>query len=251
MSRRINNVFETSDFNFFPLKMNEQKIDCQERIQQSHDYISKFVSTSYGYSLSTRHVLLSKTRIQWTQDLHEKFVECVNYLGGAYKAPPKSILKLMNVDGLTIFHVKSHLQNTHPALQKEKLRKELLRMLNPNSMLKRNAKPDCYFVLQFTLLCSLASYKSVHDVNCFDSCLHIKKAIQLELDVQQHLHEQLEIQRNLQLRIEEQGKQLKNIIELQLKTIIDLQLKNSDTTFYEGAPLSSLDDEFIGLSINT
>ncbi|KAM1747877.1 hypothetical protein ACFX15_008520 [Malus domestica] len=204
--------------------MNEQKIDCQERIQQSHDYISKFVSTSYGYSLSTRHVLLSKTRIQWTQDLHEKFVECVNYLGGAYKAPPKSILKLMNVDGLTIFHVKSHLQKFRnseypPGSAKGKTEKRTT----------SNVEPQL-------------------DV---ETCLHIKKAIQLELDVQQHLHEQLEIQRNLQLRIEEQGKQLKNIIELQLKTIIDLQLKNSDTTFYEGAPLSSLDDEFIGLSINT
>lgn len=77
-------VFESSDFNFFPLKMNEQKIDCQERIQQSHDYISEFVSTTYGYSPSGRHVLSSKTRIRWTQDLHQKFVECVNCLGGAY-----------------------------------------------------------------------------------------------------------------------------------------------------------------------
>ena len=25
----------------------------------------------------------NKTRIRWTQDLHEKFVECVNRLGGA------------------------------------------------------------------------------------------------------------------------------------------------------------------------
>jgi hypothetical protein len=25
----------------------------------------------------------SKTRIRWTQDLHERFVDCVNQLGGA------------------------------------------------------------------------------------------------------------------------------------------------------------------------
>lgn len=29
------------------------------------------------------HVAPSKTRIRWTQDLHERFVECVNQLGGA------------------------------------------------------------------------------------------------------------------------------------------------------------------------
>jgi SHAQKYF class myb-like DNA-binding protein len=55
---------------------------------------------------------VNKTRIRWTQDLHEKFVECVNRLGGADKATPKAILKRMDSDGLTIFHVKSHLQVT-------------------------------------------------------------------------------------------------------------------------------------------
>lgn len=36
---------------------------------------------SSGKDLS--NTLSSKTRIRWTQDLHKKFVECVNRLGGA------------------------------------------------------------------------------------------------------------------------------------------------------------------------
>ncbi|XP_039118661.1 protein PHOSPHATE STARVATION RESPONSE 2-like isoform X2 [Dioscorea cayenensis subsp. rotundata] len=36
----------------------------------------------------------NKTRIQWAQDLHEKFVEAVNRLGGAEKATPKGILNI-------------------------------------------------------------------------------------------------------------------------------------------------------------
>ncbi|GMP87005.1 hypothetical protein CsSME_00039561 [Camellia sinensis var. sinensis] len=49
-------------------------------------------------------------KFQWTQDFHYRFVECVNLLGGADKATPKSILKLMDTEGLKIYDVKSHLQ---------------------------------------------------------------------------------------------------------------------------------------------
>ncbi|XP_074355176.1 uncharacterized protein LOC141693885 isoform X1 [Apium graveolens] len=45
--------------------------------------------------------------------------------------------------------------------------------------------------------------------------MYLKEALQMQLDVQRRLHEQLEIERQLQLRIEEKGKQLKQIFDLQ------------------------------------
>ncbi|URE08872.1 Myb-like DNA-binding domain [Musa troglodytarum] len=49
-------------------------------------------------------------RIRWTEELHRLFAEAVDKLGGRNKATPKQILQLMGVNGLSISHVKSHLQ---------------------------------------------------------------------------------------------------------------------------------------------
>ncbi|XP_071699274.1 uncharacterized protein [Rutidosis leptorrhynchoides] len=49
-------------------------------------------------------------RLRWTNDLHLRFVQAVERLGGQDRATPKMVLQLMNVKGLHIAHVKSHLQ---------------------------------------------------------------------------------------------------------------------------------------------
>ncbi|XP_028777651.1 myb family transcription factor PHL5 [Neltuma alba] len=149
------------------------------------------VSTVSGNHGSNGTAVSSKTRIRWNQDLHEKFVECVNRLGGAEKATPKAILKLMESDGLTIFHVKSH-------LQKYRIAKYM-----PDSA---QGKPD--------------KRSNAEDVLHLDTKtgLQLREALHLQLDVQRRLHEQLEIQRKLQLRIEEQGRQLKKMFDQQQKT---------------------------------
>ncbi|XP_019450511.1 PREDICTED: uncharacterized protein LOC109352770 isoform X2 [Lupinus angustifolius] len=49
-------------------------------------------------------------RLRWTRDLHLAFVHAIERLGGQERATPKLVLQLMDVRGLSIAHVKSHLQ---------------------------------------------------------------------------------------------------------------------------------------------
>ncbi|KAJ1409888.1 SANT/Myb domain [Sesbania bispinosa] len=174
------------------------------------------LSTISGNPASNGPSVSSKTRIRWTQDLHEKFVECVNRLGGAEKATPKAILRLMESDGLTIFHVKSH-------LQKYRIAKYM-----PESTQGKSDKRTHVENVQL-------------DVK---TGLQIREALQLQLDVQRRLHEQLEIQRKLQLRIEEQGKQLKMMFDQQQKTSNDLlNTQNLSNTANSDKPNSPKDVE--------
>ncbi|KAJ6746147.1 MYB-LIKE TRANSCRIPTION FACTOR FAMILY PROTEIN [Salix koriyanagi] len=131
------------------------------------------------------------------------------------KATPKAILKLMDSDGLTIFHVKSHLQKYRIAKY----------MPDPSE-----GKAE--------------KRTSINDVSQLDikTGFQIREALQLQLDVQRRLHEQLEIQRNLQLRIEEQGKQLKMMFDQQQKTTNSLLNNQSLDITSPEEPTFSLED---------
>lgn len=62
-------------------------------------------------SSSVRPYVRSKNpRLRWTPELHHCFIRAIHRLGGQDRATPKLVLQLMSVRGLSIGHVKSHLQ---------------------------------------------------------------------------------------------------------------------------------------------
>ncbi|TKW05383.1 hypothetical protein SEVIR_7G171800v4 [Setaria viridis] len=61
-------------------------------------------------TINVHSPLRTKVRRRWTTEMHDRFVDAVNQLGGCENAKPKAILDIMNVEGLTREQVKSHLQ---------------------------------------------------------------------------------------------------------------------------------------------
>ncbi|KAE9599703.1 putative transcription factor MYB-HB-like family [Lupinus albus] len=149
-----------------------------------------------------------KQRLRWTSDLHDHFVDAITQLGGPDRATPKGVLRVMGVPGLTIYHVKSHLQKYR-----------LAKYLPESSADDKDSKDEKRN--------SGDSISGAHSSPGFQ----INDALRMQMEVQKRLHEQLEVQQQLQLRIEAQGKYLQKIIEEQQKL-------GSTLTATETPPLS-------------
>ncbi|KAL2331926.1 hypothetical protein Fmac_019507 [Flemingia macrophylla] len=144
----------------------------------------------------------AKPRLKWTPDLHARFIEAVNQLGGADKATPKTVMKLMGIPGLTLYHLKSH-------LQKYRLSKNLHGQSN-NLTHKITTSASTEERLSETHGTHMNKLSLGPQTN---KDLHISEALQMQIEVQRRLNEQLEVQRHLQLRIEAQGKYLQSVLE--------------------------------------
>ncbi|PQQ19544.1 uncharacterized protein Pyn_07360 [Prunus yedoensis var. nudiflora] len=144
----------------------------------------------------------AKPRLKWTPELHQRFVEAVNQLGGADKATPKSLMRVMGIHGLTLYHLKSHLQAG-----------------------KSQQSENCTDIKQ-------EDYKEIQssddhfdadisdETHCqINESLQIAESLQLQMEVQRKLHEQIEVQRHLQLRIEAQGKYLQTVLKKAQETL--------------------------------
>ncbi|CAN1185650.1 Myb family transcription factor PHL7 [Linum perenne] len=164
------------------------ELPTTSRLPIAELYGNKYMNTEDQHSEAAG---CHKQRIRWTTELHDLFLDAVATLGGPDVATPKRILSIMNVEGLNIYHVKSH-------LQKYRLQTQEKRII-PIAVEKKTV-----------------SSNNDNQAN-MNRDMVVTTALQMQIDVQKLLHDQLKAQKLLQLRIEQNGEFLKKILEEQQK----------------------------------
>jgi SHAQKYF class myb-like DNA-binding protein len=154
-------MYEPKPFSSIVLAHNDP-VSHNQQIERINNNV---VSNSGGNSSNSNFA--ARQRLRWTDDLHDRFVDAVTQLGGPDRATPKGILRIMGVQGLTIYHVKSH-------LQKYRLAKYIP---DPTADGAKSDKKDLG-----DLLADIES----------SSGMEIGEALKLQMEVQKRLHEQLE-----------------------------------------------------------
>ncbi|XVF26260.1 hypothetical protein REPUB_Repub13aG0283600 [Reevesia pubescens] len=127
-----------------------------------------------------------KPRLRWTADLHDRFVDAVTQLGGPNKATPKAIMRTMNVKGLTLFHLKSHLQKYRLGKQSGKDMGE-----GPKDGISAS------YLLESPGTNNSTLNSPTSDMN---EGYEVREALRAQMEVQSKLHLQVEAEKHLQIR---------------------------------------------------
>ncbi|XP_073063009.1 myb family transcription factor PHL5-like isoform X1 [Primulina eburnea] len=185
---------------------------------------------------SSRSNNSSKERLKWTNELHDMFEKAVNQIGGPDRATPKGILRAMAVPGLTIFHVKSHLQKYRMSVF---TREED----HTSKILIDHLKSFNFFAAFFLKSCfssitqppgGKSERRSISEMLPnfgVTSGAQLAEALQIQKEAQRRLSDQNEVQKSLKQKIEAQGRFLDRIKE---------ELKNRSPTTKPIKPYSPM-----------
>ncbi|KAG2312904.1 hypothetical protein Bca4012_027511 [Brassica carinata] len=163
-------------------------------------------NTNNGNNQKTKVSLVlstdAKPRLKWTCELHHRFTEAVNQLGGPNKATPKGLMKAMEIPGLTLYHLKSHLQKYRQG-KSLKIDDNKLEVSSASETQEAESKNDSR---------DFRGNVNEEKNDPANEGLKITEALQMQMEVQKKLHEQIEVQRHLQVKIEAQGKYLQSVL---------------------------------------
>ncbi|KAL3521788.1 hypothetical protein ACH5RR_014622 [Cinchona calisaya] len=164
-----------------------------------------------------------KPRLRWTADLHERFVDAVAQLGGPTKATPKAIMRTMGVKGLTLFHLKSH-------LQKYRLGKQSGKDLVEASKDGLSAS----YLLESPHANKSPQSLPISDIN---EGYEVKEALRVQMEVQSKLHLQVEAEKHLLIRQDAERRymvMLEKACKMLAEQIVGCTITDSDREDFQG-----------------
>nr|CAN66504.1 hypothetical protein VITISV_035497 [Vitis vinifera] len=166
-----------------------------------------------------------KPRLRWTADLHERFVDAVTQLGGAnmyigdysmsmvdfidwLSSTPKAIMRTMGVKGLTLFHLKSHLQKYRLGKQSGKDMGEAPKdgisasylSESPGTSNSSPNLPTSDINEYHNRFIKFEVTKFFKGMNFMFRGYEVKEALRVQMEVQSKLHLQVEAEKHLQIR---------------------------------------------------
>ncbi|GAB4840022.1 hypothetical protein Ancab_020731 [Ancistrocladus abbreviatus] len=132
----------------------------------------------------------AKPRLKWTPELHQRFIDAVNQLGGADKATPKGLMRKYRLG-------KNQQAETYDESEQHDDRE------SPTSLNLYDGR--------------------ISEVvnNQMNESLQKAQALQMQMEVERELREQIEVQKHLQLRIEAQGKYLQKVLKKAQEMLAD------------------------------
>ncbi|KAL5981309.1 hypothetical protein ACLOJK_015364 [Asimina triloba] len=180
-----------------------------------------------------------KPRLRWTADLHERFVDAVTQLGGpdmtmlrlglevdivisatdknvtdvvplGFEATPKSIMRMMGVKGLTLFHLKSHLQSKWRFSSQNPVEKTGLLGKQSGKEPTEPPKDASYMSESQGNSSSPPPGGATPDMN---EGQEVKEALRAQMEVQRKLHEQLEVKKHVEMWIDAETRYLNRLFE--------------------------------------
>ncbi|CAN7133797.1 unnamed protein product [Brassica rapa subsp. narinosa] len=141
-----------------------------------------------------------KPRLRWSYELHHRFIDAVNQLGGPNSSVSRRRLRVLEIPELTLYHLKSHLQKYRLGISE--------RFIGNKQDAGRSQ--ECQSQEDLGDQLDIIVTEEKHDEP--NKNLQIKEAIEIQMEVQKKLHEQIEMQQQLQVRIEAQGKYLESVL---------------------------------------
>ncbi|KAG5051433.1 hypothetical protein JHK87_003631 [Glycine soja] len=158
----------------------------------------------------TMHFVLStdsKPRLKWTPELHRRFIEATNQLGGEDSESNSKESHEGDGDSRTHFVPSEEpFTGIHSPFKFRLGKSQQLETCSDN-------KQEDYIETKSSSDGHCSREISLGAQNQITENMQIAQALQMQMEVQRKLYEQIEVQKHLQLRIEAQGKYLQSVLK--------------------------------------